>query len=215
MDTITPARGVLLGIASMAAVVIASNILVQYPVTATLGALDLADLLTWGAFTYPVAFLVTDLVNRRFGPARARQVVAAGFLLAVALSAVLASPRIAIASGSAFLAAQLLGVAVFDRLRRRTWWTPPLVSSVLGSILDTLLFFTLAFAAFLAALGPSDAFAVADAPFLAIAPFEAPRWLSWAVADLGVKLIVALLLLIPYRAVLAVLGGPRAALDPR
>jgi uncharacterized PurR-regulated membrane protein YhhQ (DUF165 family) len=102
-------------------------------------------LLTWGAFTYPVAFLVTDLANRRFGPQAARIVVFIGFIIAVALSIWLASPRIAIASGSAFLMAQLLDVSIFDRLRDRVWWLPPLVSTVIGSCLDTFIFFSLAF----------------------------------------------------------------------
>ena len=127
--------------AVMAAVVVASNFLVQFPVDFTLGALNLADLLTWGAFTYPVAFLVTDLANRRFGPSTARLVVFCGFIVAVALSVWLATPRIAVASGSAFLAAQLLDVSIFDRLRNRTWWLPPLASTIIGSSLDTLIFF--------------------------------------------------------------------------
>jgi uncharacterized PurR-regulated membrane protein YhhQ (DUF165 family) len=126
--------------AVMAAVVVASNYLVQFPVNYAIGALNLADLLTWGAFTYPVAFLVTDLANRRFGPQAARIVVFIGFVIAVALSIWLASPRIAIASGSAFLMAQLLDVSIFDRLRDRVWWLPPLVSTVIGSFLDTLSF---------------------------------------------------------------------------
>ena len=124
------------GILAMAVLVTASNILVQYPV---------GDFLTWGAFTYPFAFLVTDLTNRRFGTAAARRVVYVGFALAVVLSIWLATPRIAIASGTAFLTAQLLDVAVFDRLRSGNWWRAPLASSTLGSALDTAIFFTLAF----------------------------------------------------------------------
>ncbi len=206
------ARGILIGIAAMAAVVVASNVLVQFPVQGALGPLVLADLLTWGAFTYPVAFLVTDLVNRRLGPATARRVVFAGFLLAVVLSVAFATPRIAIASGTAFLVAQLLDVAVFDRLRRRAWWQPPLVSSAVGSVVDTFLFFSLAFAASLAVLGPNDPFAIGASPLLGVFPAaEAPRWVSWALGDLAVKLLVAIALLAPYRAVLALIGGPRAA----
>lgn len=199
-------RGILIGVAAMAVVVIASNVLVQFPVGGTLGPIVLADLLTWGAFTYPVAFLVTDLTNRRLGPAMARRVVFAGFALAVVLSIALATPRIAIASGSAFLVAQLLDVAVFDRLRRRAWWQPPLVSSVLGSLVDTFLFFTIAFAALFAFVGPNDPFAIASAPLLGALPAEAPRWVSWALGDLAVKLLVALALLAPYRALLALLA---------
>ena len=112
-----------LAIIGMAVVVTASNFLVQFPVDARLGAIDLAEILTWGAFTYPLAFLVNDLTNRHFGPTKARIVVLVGFAIAVAMSIFLASPRIAIASGSAFLVAQLLDVSIFDRLRAATWWT--------------------------------------------------------------------------------------------
>lgn len=191
---------------AMAVVVVASNILVQYPLDATLGGLNLADLLTWGAFTYPAAFLVTDLTNRRFGPSAARKVVLVGFALAVLLSIWLATPRIAVASGSAFLMAHLLDIAVFDRLRRFTWWLAPAVSSTLASILDTVLFFGLAFS--LAAtplLGYGDEFATSAAPFLGVFSLELPRWLSWAAGDFTVKLLVAAALLVPYRLMLAVL----------
>lgn len=159
----------ILPVLAMAVVVVASNILVQIPIN---------DWLTWGALTYPVAFLVTDLTNRLVGPARARRVVVVGFVLAVLLSLALADPRIALASGGAFLSAQLLDVAIFNRLRRRAWWMPPLVSSVLGSLLDTGIFFTLAFAG------------------------TGLPWITWAVGDLGVKLAVALALLAPFGAVL-------------
>jgi len=200
-------------IAAMAAVVTASNFLVQFPVRGSIGALDLADLLTWGAFTYPVAFLVTDLTNRNFGPAMARKVVMAGFVLAVGLSMWLATPRIAMASGSAFLVAQMLDVVVFNRLRNMRWWTPPLVSSLLGSLIDTFLFFSLAFSATMAVLGPNDAFAMESAPLLGLFAVEAPRWASWALGDLGVKLLMALALLGPYgllRRLLDRLLGARA-----
>ena len=194
---------------AMATAVVVSNILVQYPVQIRVGALDLANLLTWGAFTYPFAFLVTDLANRTLGPAAARRIVYAGFALAVVLSAWLSTPRIALASGTAFLFAQLLDVAVFAQLSRARhhttmttrypWWRPPLVSSALASVLDTVLFFTLAFAASLAFLGSYDVFAVAPTALLGLLPVEAPRWISWAVGDLIVKLASALALLIPYR----------------
>ncbi len=150
----------------MALVVVASNILVQYPIN---------NWLTWGALTYPVAFLVTDLTNRLAGPKQARRVVYAGFALAVVLSLILADPRIAIASGSAFLCAQLLDVWVFNALRGRVWWMPPIVSSGLGSVIDTALFFSLAFAG-------------TDVP-----------WVTLALGDLGVKLAMALLLVAPFR----------------
>ncbi|KJS11817.1 MAG: membrane protein [Hoeflea sp. BRH_c9] len=184
--------------AVMAAVVVASNFLVQFPVNVSLGALNLADLLTWGAFTYPVAFLVTDLANRRFGPRTARLVVFCGFVIAVALSIWLATPRIAVASGSAFLAAQLLDVSIFDRLRNRTWWLPPLVSTIVGSCLDTFIFFGLAFSQAGGILGPGDAFASEAAPLLGLFAVEAPRWVSWALGDLGVKMVVGLAMLAPY-----------------
>lgn len=184
--------------AVMAAVVVASNFLVQFPVNVSLGALNLADLLTWGAFTYPVAFLVTDLANRRFGPQTARLVVFCGFVIAVALSVWLATPRIAVASGSAFLAAQLLDVSIFDRLRNRIWWLPPLVSTIIGSCLDTLIFFGLAFSQAAGIIGPGDGFASEATPLLGLFAVEAPRWVSWALGDLGVKMIVGLALLAPY-----------------
>ena len=160
-------RGVLIGVAAMTVVVAASNYLVQFPVN---------DWITWGAFTYPVAFLITDLTNRAFGPARARQVVYAGFVLAVLLSIALATPRIALASGTAFLVAQLLDVRIFNRFQRRgRWWTAPLVSSSIGSAVDTLLFFSIAFAG------------------------TAVPWMTLGAGDYAVKLVLALSMLIPFR----------------
>ena len=186
-------------IAAMCAVVAASNVLVQYPVNLTIAGLSLANLFTWGAFTYPAAFLFTDLTNRQFGPAKARLVVAAGFVLAVVLSWWLSQPRIAIASGSAFLVAQLLDVYVFDRLRAKVWWRAPLTSSFLGSAIDTVLFFSLAFAASFTFLGPNDDFALTSAPLLlGLFAAEAPRWVSWALGDFAVKLAMALIMLAPY-----------------
>lgn len=158
------------GVVAMTVIVTASNILVQFPIN---------DWLTWGALTYPVAFLVTDLTNRKLGARSARRVVYVGFALAVVLSAALATPRIAMASGSAFLVAQLLDILVFDRLRRTRWWQAPLVSSTLGSIVDTALFFSLAFAG------------------------TSVPWITLAIGDLGVKLAMALAMLIPYRMLLA------------
>lgn len=196
--------------AVMAAIVVASNYLVQFPVSVTLGGLDLADLLTWGAFTYPVAFLVTDLANRRFGPRSARLVVFSGFLIAVALSVWLATPRIAVASGAAFLTAHLLDVSLFDRLRNRVWWLPPLASTVAGSCLDTFIFFGLAFSQAAGFIGPGDAFASETAPLFGLLAVEAPRWVSWALGDLMVKLLVGLAMLAPYGALMPVLGPNRA-----
>lgn len=181
------------GVAAMAVVVVASNILVQIPV---------GDFLTWGAFTYPFAFLVTDVMNRRFGPAQARRVAYAGFAVAVVLSIWLATPRIALASGTAFLAAQLFDVAAFNRLRHGAWWRAPLVSSTLGSALDTALFFSLAFSASLSLGFAVEDWAVGPAPLLGVGP-EAPFWISLAIGDFVVKLIVALAALVPYRAATA------------
>ncbi|PTW63478.1 hypothetical protein C8N35_1011532 [Breoghania corrubedonensis] len=193
------ARSLTLGVVAMAVVVLASNILVQYPFHFTVGGYDLADLLTWGAFTYPAAFLVTDLTNRRFGPAAARRVVFVGFCVAVVLSVALSNPRIALASGSAFLVAQLLDIFVFNRLRRLSWWKAPFASSLMGSVLDTVVFFSIAFSLAFAFLGHGDDFATGQAPLLGLLSVEAPRWISWAIGDFSVKMLVSITLLVPYR----------------
>ncbi len=187
----------------MTAVVVASNVLVQYPLSGELFGIALGDLLTYGAFTYPVAFLITDLTNRQFGPRVARRVVAAGFLVAVVFSFAASTPRIAIASGSAFLAGQLLDISVFNRLRRQTWWRAPLIASLIGSVLDTMIFFSFAFAPFLSVFGPNDAFAIEWAPVLGVFTAEAPRWLSWAMGDFSVKVLVGLVMLLPYGALMS------------
>lgn len=155
---------------AMVLTVVASNILVQYPFTP----FGLGDILTWGAFTYPVAFLVTDLTNRWFGPAKTRRVVYAGFAIAVLLSVFLSEPRIALASGTAFLVAQLLDVTVFNRLRAGSWWRAPLTSSSIGSAVDTAIFFSIAFAG------------------------SGLPWTTWALGDFSVKMAVALASLLPY-----------------
>ncbi len=195
-------------VAAMAATVAASNVLVQYP----FAHFGLQDLLTWGAFTYPFAFLVTDLANRNHGAAAARKVVYVGFAVAVVLSVWLATPRIAIASGTAFLVAQLIDVAVFERLRRNAWWQAPLVSSVIGSVIDTVLFFSLAFAgsfAFLdTGLGREDGSLGFAVPFLFGA--EVPLWMSLALGDFCVKIVMALVALAPYGALLSVLKPTKA-----
>jgi len=162
-------KGLLLPIIAMIAVLVASNILVQHPIN---------DWLTYGALTYPVAFFVTDLTNRAFGPAKARRVVQIGFIFAVALSVYLATPRIALASGSAFLAAQLLDVSVFNKLRQRTWWQAPLASSTLGSAIDTVLFFGIAFYG------------------------TGLPWVTWAWGDFAVKIAMSLVILAPYGGVI-------------
>ena len=204
----TRLRGIIAGIGAMTAIVAVSNFLVQFPVQAKIGPVNLADLLTWAAFTYPVAFLVTDLTNRQLGPKAARAVVYAGFALAVILSVWLANYRIALASGSAFLVAQLLDVFIFNRLRQKAWWLPPLVSSFIGSLVDTFVFFSLAFSAAAGmVMGLNDDFAIATAPLFGIPGLaEAPRWVSWALGDLVVKMLMALVMLAPY-------GALRKALD--
>lgn len=197
-------------IAAMAAVVVLSNVLVQYPFAFRLGGLDLADILTWGAFSYPLAFLVTDLTNRLRGPRSARRVVYVGFAVAVLLSAWAATPRIALASGAAFLIGQLVDVSVFNALRARSWWKAPVVSSLAGSFLDTLVFFSVAFAPIFLFIGAGDDFATAGAPLLGIFAVEAPRWVSWALGDFGVKLLLAALALLPYRVLVGYLLPPRS-----
>ncbi len=182
-----------LAIGAMAIVVVTSNYLVSMPVDVQLGMFDLNEILTWGAFTYPFAFLVTDLTNRHFGPKSARIVVLVGFSLAVYLSLKLADPRIAVASGSAFLVAQLLDVSIFDRLRNGVWWHAPLISSGVASVIDTAIFFTLAFSPTF--VGIDHFFNQADTslgfgvPFLSVGP-EVPLYASLAVGDMLVKALM-------------------------
>jgi len=191
------------GILAMAAVVVASNILVQFL---------FGQWLTWGAFTYPVAFLVTDVMNRVYGVAAARKVVVAGFVVGVACSLIgtqimgafgpLVTLRIAIGSGLAFLTAQLLDIVVFNRLRAGAWWRAPLASTVIGSSVDTAIFFTIAFSATLTFIEPGNdvSWAGEVLPLLGAGP-ETPLWVSLAVADWGVKLSLALIALIPFRVI--------------
>jgi len=207
-------------VAAMAIVVVASNVLVQFPVAGHLGDIALADILTWGAFTYPFAFLVTDLANRRYGPATARRVVFVGFMTAVVTTIVFPPmlfhaglipfeteagrlARIAFASGSAFLVGQLLDVTVFNWLRRQSWWRAPVIGSIAGSIIDTAIFFGIAFAPLFAFVGPNDAFSLETAPLMGVLATEMPRWISWALGDLTVKLLIAVFALIPYRIIAA------------
>lgn len=189
------------GILAMAAIVLASNILVQFL---------FGQWLTWGAFTYPLAFLVTDLVNFVHGPKAARKVVLAGFFIGLLCSLVgsqivgeagpLVTLRIALASGVAFLVAQLLDVSIFDRLRQGSWWRAPLVSTLVGASIDTALFFSLAFSASLVWLEPANDVSWANEvlPMLGMGPL-APLWVSLAAADWMVKLSLALLALVPFR----------------
>lgn len=194
----------IVAVLAMVAIVASSNFLVQFPVEGHLGGIDLANILTWGAFTYPVAFLVTDLTNRQFGPRPARAVVLFGFAIAVVWSVFLATPRIAIASGSAFLLAQLLDVAIFNRLRTHPrWWRAPFISSLIGSVLDTILFWGVAFSAGFAFVdgffGMPDGSLGFATPFWDIGP-EVPLWVSLALGDFLIKTIVALVLIVPYGA---------------
>jgi uncharacterized integral membrane protein (TIGR00697 family) len=193
------------GILAMAAIVVASNILVQYLV---------GQWLTLGAFTYPFAFLVTDLTNRIHGPRAARIVVVSGFVVGVICSLVgaqmvgefgpLVSQRVALASGAAFLAAQLTDVSVFSALRsRRGWWQAPLISTLVGASLDTMIFFSTAFAAQLSFLEPGNDVGWANAvlPLLGVGP-EVPLWVSLACADWCVKIALAVIALVPFRAII-------------
>jgi uncharacterized PurR-regulated membrane protein YhhQ (DUF165 family) len=186
----------------MATVVTASNILVQFPFEH----FGLQDILTWGAFSYPIAFLVSDLTNRRYGKPAARRVVLAGFVVGVMLSVWLATPRIAIASGTAFLTGQLLDITVFGWLRRQAWWRAPLAATMVGSLLDTLIFFSLAFASVFAVLdtglGNPDGSLAFSVPLFSL---DAPLWVSLALGDLSVKIVMGLLMLVPYGALLNVL----------
>ena len=163
---------------SMALIVSLSNYLVQFPIKY----LNLQDLFTYGAFSYPIAFLITDLANRRYGKIIARKIVYIGFILGLVLTLCfstdfsnLISKRIAVGSGTAFLIAQLLDVQVFDKLREKVWYVAPLVSSLIGSFIDTFLFFSIAFYG------------------------TGVNWITLSFGDLLVKIFVALVMLIPFR----------------
>ena len=194
-------RTLIPGILAMAAIVVASNILVQFL---------FGNWLTWGAFTYPFAFLVTDIMNRLYGAAAARKVVLVGFATGLVCSLIgtqiigefgpLVTIRIAIGSGTAFLVAQLLDVAIFTRLRAGSWWRAPLVSSVIGGGVDTALFFAIAFSGTLGFIAPSVdvSWASEVLPILGFGP-AAPLWVSLAIADFGIKLAISLIALIPFR----------------
>ena len=196
-------RTYLPGILAMATIVVASNILVQFL---------FGQWLTWGAFTYPFAFLVTDLMNRIYGANAARRVIFVGFVIGVICSLIgtqmpgefgpLVTLRIAIGSGTAFLVAQLIDVSIFSALKNDKWWRAPLASSIIGSTVDTALFFTIAFSASLIFLEPSNdvSWANETLPVLGFGPI-APLWTSLAVADWGVKLTLALIALMPFKAI--------------
>ena len=193
------------GIIAMAAIVVASNILVQH----TFG-----TYLTYGAFTYPLSFLVNDIINRLAGVKAARRVVLAGFVVGLVCSFIgtqlhneygpLVTLRVALGSGTAFLVGQLLDVTIFDRLRRAEWWRAPLVSTLMGSTIDSVIFFTIAFDASLTFLEPwSDvSWAAVQGPLLGSGPVV-PLWVSLAVADWCVKFGIALFGLLPFRLIVA------------
>ena len=166
----------------MGVVVLSSNYLVQFPIKYY----GLEEILTYGAFTYPIAFLITDLANRSYGKLVARKIVYTGFIIGIAFTLFfstnfsdLISVRIAIGSGTAFIVAQLLDVQIFDKLRKKEWFVAPLTSSFIGSAVDTFLFFSISF------YGTGIA------------------WVTLSVGDLAVKIFVALLMLIPFRLLLS------------
>ena len=168
----------------MGAVVLASNYLVQFPINYY----GLEEILTYGAFSYPIAFLITDLANRSFGKIVARKIVYIGFAIGISFTllfstnfADLISIRIAIGSGTAFLVAQLLDVQIFDQLRKKEWFIAPLTSSLIGSTIDTFLFFSISFYA------------------------TGIPWFTLSLGDLAVKIFVALVMLIPFRLLLGTL----------
>ena len=168
----------------MGVVVLVSNYLVQFPITYY----GLEEILTYGAFSYPVAFLITDLANRSYGKVVARKIVYIGFVIGIVFTLFfstsfedLISVRIAIGSGTAFLVAQLLDVQIFDKLRKKKWFVAPLTSSIIGSTIDTFLFFSISFYA------------------------TGIPWITLSLGDLTVKILVALLMLIPFRLLLGTL----------
>jgi uncharacterized integral membrane protein (TIGR00697 family) len=165
----------------MGIVVLASNYLVQFPINYY----GLQEVLTYGAFSYPIAFLITDLVNRSYGKVIARKIVYIGFAIGISFTllfstnfADLISVRIAIGSGTAFLVAQLLDVQIFDNLRKKEWFIAPLFSSIVGSTIDTFLFFSISFYA------------------------TGIPWFTLSLGDLAVKILITLIMLIPFRMLL-------------
>ena len=173
----------------MGVVVLSSNYLVQFPIKYY----KFEEILTYGAFSYPIAFLVTDLANRSYGKVIARKIVYIGFVIGITFTlffstnfADLISVRIAVGSGTAFMVAQLLDVQIFDQLRKKKWFVAPLTSSFIGSLVDTFIFFSISFYA------------------------TGIPWLTLAFGDLAVKILVALLMLIPFRLLLGSLKASKA-----
>ncbi|MDA9233864.1 queuosine precursor transporter [Candidatus Pelagibacter sp.] len=172
----------------MGVVVLTSNYLVQYPIKYY----GLEEFLTYGAFSYPIAFLITDLANRSYGKIIARRIVYIGFVIGILFTLFfstnftdLISVRIAIGSGTAFMVAQLLDVQIFDKLRKKKWFVAPLTSSFIGSTIDTFLFFSISFYA------------------------TGIPWITLSLGDLAVKIFVALLMLIPFRLLLGVVKASK------
>lgn len=163
---------------SMIFVIALSNYLVQFPIN---------DWLTWGAFSYPFSFLVTELTNRYYGSQNARNVVYVGFLFGVIVSFLLATPRIAMASGTAFLTAQLLDISLFNRWRQMSWWQAPLFASLAASFVDTFVFWVIAFGG------------------------DASPWFTWSIGDYFVKIVMDVALLYPFRLVINRYGAPLTA----
>ena len=173
----------------MGVIVLASNYLVQFPIKYY----GLEEILTYGAFSYPVAFLITDLANRSYGKIIARKIVYIGFIIGIVSTLFfstnfedLISVRIAIGSGTAFLVAQLLDVQIFDKLRKRKWFVAPLTSSLIGSTIDTFLFFSISFYA------------------------TGIPWVTLSLGDLAIKVLVAILMLVPFRLLLGTLKVSKA-----
>jgi len=173
----------------MGVVVLSSNYLVQFPIKYY----GLDEILTYGAFSYPTAFLITDLANRSYGKLVARKIVYVGFAIGISFTLIfstnfadLISVRIAIGSGTAFLVAQLLDVQIFDQLRKRKWFIAPLTSSLIGSTIDTFLFFSISFYA------------------------TGIPWVTLSLGDLAVKILVALVMLIPFRLLLGTFKAMKA-----
>ena len=173
----------------MGVVVLSSNYLVQFPIKYY----GLEEILTYGAFSYPVAFLITDLANRSYGKLVARKIVYIGFAIGISFTLLfstnftdLISVRIAIGSGTAFLVAQLLDVQIFDQLRKKKWFIAPLTSSLIGSTIDTFLFFSISFYA------------------------TGIPWVTLSLGDLAVKIFVALVMLIPFRLLLGTFKAVKA-----
>ena len=173
----------------MGVVVLSSNYLVQFPIQYY----GLEEILTYGAFSYPVAFLITDLANRSYGKLVARKIVYIGFAIGISFTLIFStnfadfiSVRIAIGSGTAFLVAQLLDVQIFDQLRKKEWFIAPLTSSLIGSTIDTFLFFSISFYA------------------------TGIPWVTLSLGDLAVKVLVALVMLIPFRLLLGTFKAVKA-----